>query len=155
MAGLVDIQRVIHEYEICHHLESKFTEHWDMVSSSLQPIVERGRKISDAQYQEALQIMASSVEFFGVFFRDYDVVIAPSAAGEAPKLGGGTGDPVFCSMWTLCGLPSLNLPLLVGEKGLPVGVQLIGAAEEDNRLLRTANWVLKELQTDVTSEKGG
>jgi Asp-tRNA(Asn)/Glu-tRNA(Gln) amidotransferase A subunit family amidase len=149
MIGLVDIQRVIHEYEICHHLESEFAEHWDLLSTSIQPVIERGRTISDAEYQEALQIMASSVEFFGVFFRDYDAVIAPSAAGEAPKLGGGTGDPVFCSIWTLCGLPSLNLPLLVGENGLPVGVQLVGAVEEDDRLLRTAKWMLNELQSDV------
>jgi len=155
MIRLVEIQRVIHEYEICHHLESEFTEHWDMLSTSIQPVIERGRTIGDAQYEEALQIMASSIEFFEVFFKDYDAVIAPSAAGEAPKLGGGTGDPVFCAIWTLCGLPALNLPLLVGEHGLPVGVQLIGAAEEDDRLLRTANWVLQELQSGVTSEKGG
>jgi Asp-tRNA(Asn)/Glu-tRNA(Gln) amidotransferase A subunit family amidase len=146
---------VIQEYEICHHLESTFAEHWDLLSTTLQPIVERGRTISGAQYEEALQVMASGAEFFEVFFKDYDAVIAPSAAGEAPRFGGGTGDPIFCTIWTLCGLPALNLPLLVGEHGLPVGVQLIGAAEEDDRLLRTANWMLKKLQSDVTSEKGG
>jgi len=155
MIGLVDVQRVIHEYEICHHLEQEFAEHWDMLSTSLQPIVERGRTISDAQYQEALEVMASGAEFFEKFFKDYDAVITPSAAGEAPKLGGGTGDPIFSTIWTLCGLPSLNLPLLVGENGLPVGVQLVGAAEEDDRLLRTANWMLKKLQSGVASEQGG
>ncbi len=155
MTGLVVVLRVIQEYEICHHLESTFAEHWDLLSTTLQPIVERGRTISDAQYEEALEIMASSGAFFETFFKDYDAVIAPSAAGEAPRFGGGTGDPIFCTIWTLCGLPALNLPLLVGENGLPVGVQLIGAAEEDDRLLRTANWMLKKLQSDVTSEKGG
>ena len=149
MIGLVEVQQVIHEYEICHHLEKTFAEHWDMVSTSLQPIVERGRTISDAQYAGALEVMASAGSFFDKFFKDYDAVIAPSAAGEAPKFGGGTGDPVFCTIWTLCGLPSLNLPLLVGENGLPVGVQLIGAAEEDDRLLRTASWMLNELQSDA------
>ncbi|MGR3342933.1 MAG: amidase family protein, partial [Paracoccaceae bacterium] len=86
-----------------------------------------------------------------LFFKDYDAVIAPSAVGEAPLFDDGTGDPVFCSIWTLCGLPTLNLPLLVGENDLPVGVQLIGAAEEDDRLLRTASWLLKELQPGVSS----
>ncbi|MCH8952295.1 MAG: amidase [Proteobacteria bacterium] len=155
MTGLVEIQRVIHEYEICHHLEDVFAEHWDMLSTSLRPIIERGRTISDAQYEEALEVMASGAEFFEVFFKDYDAVIAPSAAGEAPKFGGGTGDPVFSTIWTLCGLPALNLPLLVGQNGLPVGVQLIGAAEEDDRLLRTANWMLNELQSGAASEQGG
>ena len=149
MVGLVDVQRVIHEYEICHHLESVFAEHWDMVSTSLRPVIERARTISDAQYDEALEVMASAAGFFAEFFNDYDAVIAPSAAGEAPEFGNGTGDPVFCTIWTLCGLPSLNLPLLVGENGLPVGVQLVGAAEEDDRLLRTASWMLKQLNSDL------
>ncbi|MFQ5566416.1 MAG: amidase [Paracoccaceae bacterium] len=155
LAELVDVHRVIQEYEICHHLEREFAEHWDMLSATLQATVERGRTIGEAQYEEALEIMASGSAFFAEFFKDYDAVIAPSAAGEAPEFGGGTGDPIFCTIWTLCGLPSLSLPLLVGERALPVGVQLIGAAEEDDRLLRTANWMLKELQSDTTPEEGG
>jgi len=148
MTGLIDVQRVIHEYEICHHLEQTFAEHWDRISSSLQPVVERGRTISDAQYEEAIQVMASAAGYFEEFFKDFDAVIAPSATGEAPKFGNGTGDPVFSTIWTLCGLPCLTLPLLAGENGLPVGVQLIGTTEEDDRLLRTASWVLNQLQSD-------
>jgi Asp-tRNA(Asn)/Glu-tRNA(Gln) amidotransferase A subunit family amidase len=148
MYNLVDVQRIIHEYEICKHLDKEFTDHWDQLSTSLQPIVERGRQISDAQYEDALEVMASGRTYFDEFFHDYDAIIAPSATGEAPKFGNGTGDPVFCTIWTLVGLPSLNLPLLVGVNGLPIGVQLIGSIEEDDRLLRTANWLLNTLQSD-------
>ncbi len=149
LEALVNVQRVIHEYEFLRHLEREITGHWDDLSDSLKPIVERARKLTDDQYAEALEVMASASAFFDGFFKDFDAVIAPSAAGEAPRFGNGTGDPVFCSVWTLCGLPTLNLPLLVGENGLPVGVQLIGAVEEDDRLLRTANWMLNTLQSDV------
>lgn len=148
MYNLVEVQRVIHEYEICNHLEKDFTDHWDQLSTSLQPIVERGSKISHAQYEDALEVMASGRTYFDEFFHDYDAIIAPSAAGEAPKFGNGTGDPIFCTIWTLCGLPTLNLPLLVGANGLPIGVQLIGSIEEDDRLLRTANWMINTLQSD-------
>lgn len=148
MYNLVDVQRIIHEYEICKHLDKEFTDHWDQLSTSLQPIVERGRQISDAQYEDALEVMASGRTYFDEFFHDYDAIIAPSATGEAPKFGNGTGDPVFCTIWTLVGLPSLNLPLLIGVSGLPIGVQLIGSIEEDDRLLRTANWLLNTLQSD-------
>ena len=48
-----------------------------------------------------------------------------------------TGDPAFCTLWTLTGLPALSLPLLTGEGGLPLGVQLVGAPGGDARLLRT------------------
>ncbi len=149
LEALVAVQQVIHEYEIVRHLEREFTEHRDQVSETLQPVIERARRIGDDQYEEALEVMASASVFFDGFFKDFDAIIAPSAAGEAPRFGEGTGDPVFCSIWTLCGLPTLNLPLLVGENGLPVGVQLIGAVEEDDRLLRTANWMLNTLQSDA------
>jgi len=42
-------------------------------------------------------------------------------------------------------LPAVTMPLLVGDNNLPIGVQLIGGAEEDDRLLRTANWMLAAL----------
>ena len=72
--------------------------------------------------------------------KGFDAIITLSAPGVAPK-GMATGNPVFNSLWTLSGLPAITLPLLEGEAGLPVGVQLIGAPGEDARLLRTANWL--------------
>ena len=146
LAGLVDVQRTIHEYEICQHLAETFSTHWDQVSPTLKPIVEHGRGISQAEYEDALAVMDSAIDFFRRFFHDYDAVIAPSSAGEAPLAADGTGDPVFCTIWTLVGLPAVSLPLLVGAKGLPVGVQLIGAAERDDRLLRTARWLVETVQ---------
>jgi len=148
MADLVAVQATIHEYEICQHLAETFASHWDQISPLLQSIVERGRKISRAQYEDALAVKAAAETFFSDFFREFDAIIAPSAAGEAPQFESGTGDPIFCTLWTLAGLPSLTLPLLVGENGLPIGVQLIGPAEKDDRLLRTANW----LQTKLAAE---
>lgn len=148
MVDLVAVQATIHEYEICMHLAESFDAHWDQVSPLLQSVVERGRQITQAQYQDALAVKASAEAFFADFFTDFDAIIAPSAAGEAPPLAKGTGDPVFCTLWTLAGLPSVTLPLLVGENGLPIGVQVIGPTEKDDRLLRTANW----LQTKLASE---
>jgi Asp-tRNA(Asn)/Glu-tRNA(Gln) amidotransferase A subunit family amidase len=56
-----------------------------------------------------------------------------------------TGDPAFCTLWTLTGLPSLSLPLLAGEGGLPLGVQLVGPVGHDARLLRTAAALIRML----------
>ncbi|MBS9716617.1 amidase [Pseudohalocynthiibacter aestuariivivens] len=149
LAALVDVQHTIHEYEFCHHLSETLNTHWDQVSDTLKPIVQRGRKISQSEYEDALVVMDSAETFFEEFFHDYDAVIAPSATGEAPKFGDSTGDPIFCTIWNLAGLPCVTMPLLVGETGLPIGVQLIGAKEEDDRLLRTANWVLNELKAEA------
>ncbi len=84
-------------------------------------------------------------DFYTEVFNEYDAIVAPSAPGEAPLKEAGTGDPIFSTLWTFSGLPALNLPLLVGETGLPVGVQLVGALEGDDKLLRTAAWFLRHL----------
>ncbi|SOE16456.1 Asp-tRNAAsn/Glu-tRNAGln amidotransferase A subunit family amidase [Hoeflea halophila] len=145
MTGLVSVQATIHEYEICMHLNESFDAHWGKLSPVLQTVVERGRKISTARYEDALAVKASAEKFFADFFVEFDAIVAPSAAGEAPLFDQGTGDPIFCTLWTLAGLPTITLPLLVGDNDLPIGVQLIGPAEKDDRLLRTASWLQTRL----------
>ena len=54
----------------------------------------------------------------------------------------------LCTIWTLLGTPSLAMPLLQGESGLPIGVQLIGGWEEDGRLMRTARWLENALHDE-------
>jgi Asp-tRNA(Asn)/Glu-tRNA(Gln) amidotransferase A subunit family amidase len=73
-----------------------------------------------------------------------DAIITPATLGVAP-VGEATGSPLFCSLWSLAGVPALSLPLLTGEGGLPLGVQLVGAPGDDGRLLRTANWLIERL----------
>jgi Asp-tRNA(Asn)/Glu-tRNA(Gln) amidotransferase A subunit family amidase len=145
LSDLVAVQACIHEYEIAQHQAEVFDGHWDQISETLKPVIARARTITKAQYEDALAVKASAEAFFAAFFIDFDAIIAPSAAGEAPMFGNGTGDPIFCTLWTLVGLPCVSLPLLVGETGLPIGVQLIGPAEKDDRLLRTARWLQKHL----------
>ena len=141
LANLVAVQARIHEYEICQHQAAVFDANFEDLSSELQLIVARGRKISEAEYTDALAVKASAQTFFDELFVEFDAIIAPCATGEAPKFGSGTGDPIFCTLWTLAGLPCVSLPLLVGDNNLPIGVQLIGPIEKDDRLLRTARWL--------------
>lgn len=43
-------------------------------------------------------------------------------------------------------MPALSLPLMRGENGLPLGVQLVGKRGDDARLLRTAGWLNARLE---------
>jgi Asp-tRNA(Asn)/Glu-tRNA(Gln) amidotransferase A subunit family amidase len=149
LTDLVAVQACIHEYEIAQHQGEVFERHWGQISETLKSVIVRARNITKTQYEDALAVKTSAEAFFNNFLLDYDAIIAPSAAGEAPKFGEGTGDPVFCTLWTLAGLPCVSLPLLVGEHGMPIGVQLIGAIEKDDRLLRTARWLQDHLVQDA------
>ena len=113
-----------------------------------QKIAERGLEHGEDRYRAALLAMERAQAYFSEFFNDYDAVIAPAAAGQAPSIESGPGDLVFCRVWALCGLPSLCVPLLEGEAGLPVGVQLIGSANGDDRLLRSARWLIERMHDE-------
>ena len=66
----------------------------------------------------ALAGIASVQESFEeLFTHRYDAILTPAAPGTAPKGLGSTGDPSFCTLWTLVGLPALSLPMLRGSNG--------------------------------------
>ncbi len=146
LSNLVAVQARIHEYEICKQQAEVFETRWDDISDTLKAVITRARQITLAEYEDALAVKTSAEAFFHDFFTEYDAIVAPAAAGEAPRFDAGdTGDPIFCTLWTLAGLPCVTLPLLVGETGLPIGVQVIGPREKDDRLLRTAHWLQTHL----------
>lgn len=142
---LVDAHRKIMEFELAMSLGERVRSDPGLVSVAMLEAIDRGSRISDTDYAGALDLKARAERYFELFFRDYDAIIAPSAPGEAPPIESGTGDPVFCTVWTLCGLPALSLPMLSGGAGLPVGVQLITGSEQDDRLFRTARWMLGKI----------
>ena len=113
--------------------------------SSPPEVRQRGTAHAAQRYRAALATVKEAQTYFSEFYHHYDAIIAPAADGEAPPIESRPGDPVFCRIWALCGLPSLCVPLLQGEAGLPIGVQLIGSAEGDDRLLRSTAWLLEQI----------
>ncbi|WP_320178391.1 amidase [Roseovarius pacificus] len=77
-------------------------------------------------------------------FRKFDAVLTPAAPGVAPLGLESTGSPIFCTLASHCGLPALSLPLLNGEDGLPLGVQIVGPRDGDAALFRVARWLLDQ-----------
>lgn len=154
LADLVNVHRTIYDYELCQNMAEIRSAHGDRLSKEMLEALQRGDKINDEQYQEALAVKTSSEAFFSSYYEDFDAILSPSASGEAlPLSDGNTGDAVYCSIWTLAGLPCLTLPALVGANDLPIGIQMVGAAEEDDRLLRTAAWVQNKLAEDGQAEE--
>ena len=45
-------------------------------------------------------------------------------------------------------MPALSLPLLEGENGMPLGIQIVGEKFDDSRLLRTSNWLINKVEGD-------
>ena len=91
------------------------------------------------------RLVACRRDVHGLFL-DCDVVLASSAAGEAPPATEGTGDPSLCRLWSLLGLPSLSLPVCTGKSGMPVGVHVVGSAGGDATVIDVAQSIDDEVR---------
>ena len=141
--------QTIMEAEMAVNLERQWERGRDRLSESLRAQLERGREILALDYQRALtRIRPMREGFLELFEQRYDAILTPAAPGTAPKGLASTGDPSFCTLWTLCGMPAVSLPLMQGTNGLPLGVQLVGPCDGDARLLRTARWLAARVATD-------
>ena len=117
----------------------------EQVDDVIKQQIERGRTINVPDYLNAMAQRVVLNNILDEYFDNFDALITPAAIGTAPSGLESTGDPAFCATWSFCGVPSVTLPLLEGENGLPIGVQLIGNVLDDGRLLRTARWLHQHL----------
>jgi Asp-tRNA(Asn)/Glu-tRNA(Gln) amidotransferase A subunit family amidase len=145
--NVLEWHRTIMEAEMGANLAAEYEKGRERLSESLRAQLERGRACSALDYQNALARVAQVTEGLAELFDRFDALLAPSAAGTAPRGLASTGDPVFCTLWTFCGMPALNLPLMRGEGGLPLGMQLVGPRHGDARLLRTARWLASSVSS--------
>jgi len=141
----LDLHRTVMEAEMAAALVDEYDRGRERMSESLRAQLERGRAISALDYQAALARIPLVSDGFDDLFERCDAILTPAVAGTAPKGLASTGDPSFCTVWTLCGMPAMSLPLLHGANGLPLGVQLVGQRHRDARLLRTARWLATQV----------
>lgn len=99
----------------------------------------------DAYYLKALRTKALIKKAFDDAFAKYDVIIGPAAPTTAPKLGESLSDPIqmylgdiYTISVNLAGLPGISVPCGTDEKGLPIGMQIIGDCFKENNIIRMA-----------------
>ena len=147
--GFVDIpewHKVIMESDMARSFSAEYTKSKHKLSNNIIEAIERGMKYTAVEYNNALSKIDAANIYFKQFFYDYDAILTPSASGEAPKGLKSTGNPIFCTIWTFCGMPCISLPLLQGNNGLPIGVQLVSSLFDDDRLFRNASWLTKKIK---------
>ena len=97
----------------------------------------------DAYYLKALKTKALIKQEFDKAFEKYDIILAPAAPTTAPLLGSSLHDPIkmyLSDIYTisanLAGIPGLSIPCGKDNKGLPIGMQLLGGCFQEKTLLR-------------------
>ena len=145
-ADILDHHRRVFYFEAARNYAYEYEQHHDLVSAVLRDtVLTPGRAIPLAAYVEAIEVGEAFRRHLDDIFADVDVLLTPSATGEAPEGLGSTGDSSFNAIWTLAWTPCVTLPAGSGPKGLPLGVQLVGPRFRDEALLDAASWVAARL----------
>ena len=99
----------------------------------------------DAYYLKALRVKSLIKKAFDEAFAKYDVIIGPVAPTTAPILGSYNEDPmkmylsdIYTISANLAGLPGISVPCGKDDKGLPIGMQLIGDCFKEKNIIRAA-----------------
>lgn len=99
----------------------------------------------DAYYLKAQKVRSLIAQDFAKAYEKCDVLLTPTAPSAAFGIGEKTADPlamylndVFTVTVNLAGLPAISVPAGLSSEGLPLGLQLIGKAFDEETLLRTA-----------------
>jgi len=138
----VACQRLILDANLATSLGAAYERRPDALKTVTRARVRAGLSIDKRALKRALARAEEQKQRLRQVFQDYDALLTLAAPGEAPVGLSSTGDAVFSAIWTLMGVPVVTLPMLEGENGMPIGVQIIGARDADAKLLADAGRIL-------------
>lgn len=99
----------------------------------------------DAYYLKALKVRRLVKEDYDRAFQEVDVIICPAAPSVAYKIGEKIDNPLEMYLQDACtvplnlaGLPGIVLPCGYSSSGMPIGMQIIGKALDEETIIRTA-----------------
>ena len=134
-------------YEISRTLAYEWFNYPDSLSDNMRlNRVPNGLKVSPTEYQAGLVALSNYRRRYASSLENWDVLITPSAPGEAPADVTTIGEPPFNRIWTGLYGPAINLPLYTGPQNLPIGLQVIGHAGQDDRFLDAADAIYRALR---------
>lgn len=143
--------QAIMAYEIARNYAYEWHTHRDALSQPLTMLIIEGLSVPPERYDAARFHARTCMARLADIFAEVDVLLTPSAVGEAPSGLSATGSPIFNRLWTLLGTPAITVPADVGPNGLPLGAQVIGPKHDDGLALAGAAWLEHVLRRDASA----
>jgi Asp-tRNA(Asn)/Glu-tRNA(Gln) amidotransferase A subunit family amidase len=139
------VHPTLQEFEAHRALAWEFRMHHDAMPPLLRAKLDETVGLPPAAWDAARRTTNRARKALAAVFDEVDVLLTFSAPGAAPKGLSSTGDPRFNRLWTLMGVPCVNVPAIVVDGGLPVGVQVIARFGNDAGALAAARFVEEAL----------
>jgi Asp-tRNA(Asn)/Glu-tRNA(Gln) amidotransferase A subunit family amidase len=129
---------IVQDYEAYRALAFEYDHHRDKIGPVLRDQLDHAATLTTKEYDAARRTTKHARNAFADLMVDTDVLLTPSAPGAAPNGLGSTGTSIFNRLWTLLGVPCVNVAGLFDQTGLPLGVQIVGRFGRDRLTLEAA-----------------
>ncbi|OKO74802.1 amidase [Bradyrhizobium sp. NAS96.2] len=136
----------VQEFEAHQSLAWEYRQNYDAMPPLLRGRLDESKGGTPAEYDAAMDVTVRARQALATVLTEVDVLLTLSAPGAAPKGLTSTGDPRYNRLWTLMGVPCVNVPTLTAEGGLPVGVTVIAGFGDDAKALAAASFVEEALR---------
>jgi len=140
-AALKAAHPIVMNAESARALGWELASHPQGLSEGLRERMAFGLNQTETALNQAYDVFSSTQHAFPEAMAGLDVLVTPSAPGEAPAGLEWTGDPGFNFIWTSLHVPCVTVPAGTGPNGLPLGIQIVGRRGEDKAVLAWARWV--------------
>jgi Asp-tRNA(Asn)/Glu-tRNA(Gln) amidotransferase A subunit family amidase len=139
--GIEQSFQVIATVEGARTMASDVAAHGATMNHWLQEMRRAAPSIDAAHYEKAQLHALECQRALGEIFDRCDVIVTPSACGEATRDLTGVSDSAFNRIWTLMHGPCISIPAFKGPHGMPVGIQVVGPVGSDARTIALAQCI--------------
>ena len=130
----------------------RLADHPHLFGEDVRRRLQTGRDTGVSDYVQARQTQTEMRHRLAGLLREHDLILLPATPITAPLIQG--GDAVerarqltrFTAPFNLTGLPAISIPCGFGRQGLPIGLQIVGAAWSEAHLLQAAHAYERETQ---------
>ncbi len=143
LGEIADARSKVGDFESARALAWERSHHEDKIA--VRAKLRKADAVTLDEYIAAQKVLGECRRLVDMTFGDFDVLLVPSAPGEAPKGLTTTGDAVFNQIWTALRTPAVTVPVFKGPAGLPMGAQFVGAYGADYTALACAEWAQRAL----------
>ena len=121
--------------------ERFYEDHQELLTKTLLDMLVKRREISLEAYLDVIEMALEITDAVDQILGSFDGVLTSATPFKAPTVLKSIGSPIFCTIWSLCGVPEISLPVLRGEERMPRGLQIVAARGRDEGLIESADWI--------------
>ncbi|MEO6695301.1 MAG: amidase [Ignavibacteria bacterium] len=129
-----EVHQTIYDKTLSYYFHEEF-KNPDQISDIMNEIFTRGNKITIKEFHNSLIDQEEIIHAMDDFFKNYDVIISLSTAGEAP-MRDEAEKPDPSLIWTLSHLPVICAPVFISPNCMPFGLQFAARKYNDKLLFR-------------------